>query len=206
MQHVLLRRSNEVSQHLHALGMLQMDIVLVTHGLHEALMDELALHPPVGPILERQEMVSLADDFLHDVGRRPVACHRALFFEELARDASVGDDGERAVSDFDGVQAAVGFGEFRVSELSGRFFHYVRTGESWDRNSPQMRASAWDLMDVSDDGECWWTWSVSISREISKRGDRVRGTNLVACVRLYDRRSEGRRQCLRGQLQVQLQR
>lgn len=41
MLHIILRINNKIPQHLHALSMLKMDMLLITHRIREVLMNQL---------------------------------------------------------------------------------------------------------------------------------------------------------------------
>lgn len=52
MLHMILRINNKISQHLHPLRMLKMNMCLVTHRIREMLMDQLSDNTPSLAVLQ----------------------------------------------------------------------------------------------------------------------------------------------------------
>ena len=73
MEHVLVRPHTKVAKHLHSLSILDFDVSLFHHGLHEMLMDELPEGAPEVTILHNQQVVAPSNQFISNVRLGPVA-------------------------------------------------------------------------------------------------------------------------------------
>lgn len=103
---MLVRSQAKVPQHLHRLGILDLNMALLDHGLHEVLVHQLSHRAPQGPILHNQQMRPTGDG-IGDEGFRSVAEFGAFLVDQLLDDATVGDDNCSSGTQFEGVQAAV---------------------------------------------------------------------------------------------------
>ena len=65
MAHVVFRIQQKVSHHLRCLGMLNVNMLLLAHGLHEVLMDQLSNHLPSFSIVHDEKMIALGDQLSH---------------------------------------------------------------------------------------------------------------------------------------------
>lgn len=106
MQHMLVRSHTKVSHHLHRLGILDLDMALLHHRLHEVLVHQLTHRAPQRPILHHQQMRSTCDG-IRDERFRPVAVFGAFLVDQLLDDAPVGDDNCSSSAQFERVQPAI---------------------------------------------------------------------------------------------------
>lgn len=107
MKHVLIRFYTEVAEHLHCLGVLNLEVSLLHHGFHEMLVDKLPKGTPEVAILHDQQVVAPRDEFIRNVGFGSMAVFRALLVDDLFHKPSVGYHDRRARSHLQGVEAPV---------------------------------------------------------------------------------------------------
>lgn len=107
MKHVLIRFHTEIAEHLHGLGVLNLEVSLLHHGFHEMLMDKLPEGTPEVAILHDQQVVAARDELIRNVGLGSMAVFRALLVNDLFHKPSVGYDDRRARPHLQGVEAPV---------------------------------------------------------------------------------------------------
>ena len=91
MNHVIRRVYHKVSHHLSRLRVLNMDVLLLAHGLHEILMHQLPDLPPRLAIVHNEEVIALGDQSRHDRSRS-VAVNVAFLVEQIFDQLPVGYD------------------------------------------------------------------------------------------------------------------
>ena len=94
---MILRIEHKVPHHLRRLRILDMNMLLLTHGLHEILMHQFPDLPPRFAIVHNEKVIALGDQSSHD-GLGPVAVDVALFVEQILDELAVGND-ERGVGE-----------------------------------------------------------------------------------------------------------
>jgi hypothetical protein len=67
MLHMILRINNKISKHLDTLGMLKMNMLLITHRVREMLVNQFTDNSPGLAVLQREEMVIFANEMLYNV-------------------------------------------------------------------------------------------------------------------------------------------
>lgn len=95
MSHVIFRIYHKVPYHLRRFRVLNMDMLLLAHGLHEILMDQLPDLPPRLPVIHHEEVIALGDHSSHDRSRS-VAVNVAFLVEQILDELPVGYD-ERGI-------------------------------------------------------------------------------------------------------------
>lgn len=103
---MLVRAHAKVPHHLHRLGILDLDMALLDHRLHEVLVHQLTHRAPQWPILHNQQMRPTRDG-IRDERFRPVAVFGAFLVDQLLDDAAVGDNNCSSGAELEGVETAV---------------------------------------------------------------------------------------------------
>ena len=88
---------HEVSHHLSRLRVLDMNMLLLTHGLHEILMHQFPYLPPCFAIVHDEKVITLSYQSGYD-GFGAVAEYVTLFIKEILDKLAVGND-ERGVGE-----------------------------------------------------------------------------------------------------------
>lgn len=114
MQHVVFRHGEEVVQHLLGLCFLHLPVLSFAVGLHEILMDDLAEHAPLLPVLHDQQMVALGDQVRYQ-RCRPVGVYVALLAQEGLDQFSIRDDHRRVVVSLQREHSSIFLGPFGKS-------------------------------------------------------------------------------------------
>ena len=92
---MMIRIEHKVPDHLRRLRVLDMDMLLLAHRLHEILMHQFPDLPPRVVVVHDEKVIPLRDQPGHD-GFGPVAVYVALFVEQVLDELAVGND-ERGV-------------------------------------------------------------------------------------------------------------
>ena len=94
---MMIRIDHKVSHHLRGLRVLDMNMLLLTHGLHEILMHQFPYFPPCFAVVHDEKVITLSYQSGHD-GFRAVAEDVTLFIKEILDKLAVGND-ERGVGE-----------------------------------------------------------------------------------------------------------
>ena len=112
---MVLRIGEEVVNHLNRFRVLNLNMLLFAHGLHEVLMDKFSDLTPCFAIVHDQEMVSLSDQ-VGNYRRRAIAVYVAFLIHEALDKFAVRNDEGRIREPLQAKDA---------SELSSPFFQSV---------------------------------------------------------------------------------
>lgn len=113
---MILWRDQKVVHQLSGLSVLEVDVLLLAHGLHEVLVDQLSDAPPLFAVLHQQQVIALCDE-VPDVGHRAVTVQTTLPVQQLLNHMRVGNDECCVGEALKCVNAAILLCPFRESAL-----------------------------------------------------------------------------------------
>jgi len=116
MPHTPLRLHDEITQHLHGLGVDHIHMVLHNHLLAKELVHQLAARAPPVRVLHQQQVVAARDEPADVRGRAPAVQVRLLVHQLLDQPRRRDDDGG-AGAELERVDLAVLLGPARELEV-----------------------------------------------------------------------------------------
>ena len=145
---------HKVPHHLSRLRVLDVNMLLLAHGLHEILMHQLPDLSPRLAIIHDQEVIALSDQSSHG-GSRSVAVNVTFLVEQILDELSVGYD-ERGIGESLQTEDSPEFPRPpRQSDVANFSIPDVRNPKKGrGKNSQEMAISRRNLMFVAQNRHC----------------------------------------------------
>ena len=150
--------NEKVPHHLSGLRVLNMDMLLLAHGLHEILMYQFPDLPPRLAIIHNQKVIALGYQSGYD-GSRPVAVDVTFLVEEIFDEFAVGDDERGVCESFETKDTTEFLRPLRQSD-SEDFSRQAESSQGLRERCgdlQKMGISRRNLMFVAQDGHSGWT-------------------------------------------------
>ena len=108
---MILGPSEKIMHHLTRLRVLKFPVLLLAHGFHKGLMDQLTHRPPRRPVLHHQDMISPCDQIRNE-RLWPVAVEGTFLVQETLDVLPVADHKRGILEPFQGKNASIFLGPF----------------------------------------------------------------------------------------------
>lgn len=128
---MVVRIDEKVPHHLSGLRVLNLDMLLFAHGLHEILMHQFPDFPPRLAIIHNQKMITLGYQPGYD-GSRSVAVNVTFLVEEIFDEFAVGDDERGVCESFETKDTTEFLRPLRQSN-SGIFSHQAESSKNLEK-------------------------------------------------------------------------